>query len=709
MAMRPKAYEGKEPYIFVSYAHKDDDQVFEILSALGEKGYRVWYDEGITPGSEWTEDIARHLDDSAMVIAFITPASMASKNCRREINYALFKEKPFLSIFLEKTEMSPGMMMQLSVQQSILRYDYTSWESFIDKILRCPEIAPCKIPEPVKKPSEESDKETVTEAPGAVDPVSKTEHAADESAMIMPTGPKEIAPVNSRKAEVPAKTDTVLKVHPVEPEGLKTQKTKKKLPLIPILLGIACIVLVVFVVTILGGVKTSWGEEYKSDSKRVDISGRKFTQSDLTGIAGLKKLETVIIIDCDFSNCDFSNIKLASDSINNLRIDNCTGINDFSFLKGKKIGHVILNGCDSFSDLSFLDLPSLYTLHLDGTAVVDLSALKGSKISELSFRDTEVSDISFAAEMTSLNEIAGSGSKVTSLAALEDLENLRRIDFSGCSISEFPEYLEALKLAGVNLSGCGLTDVGFLSNCTRLDTLYLSDNPLLQDLGELLDNNKGALKNLSLSRTGIGAETLKALAPCTQLETLSVSGIPMDDLSFVSKMSNLSSLTAENCGITDISALAGLSKLKLIRLAFNNIEDVGPLKKSLESAYDPIVDLSFNRLTSAEALPEKRYDAIFLHGNDNCIGPTLHTGVKANCISLPWNDGLLDSGRLVGWGYNDIYLVDCPKVKQVEVSETNSHCRFFTEQELMKALYDKEIYYDNKLNYDYPYEVYQSR
>ena len=77
--MRPRAYEGKEPYIFVSYAHKDDDQVFEILSALGEKGYRVWYDEGITPGSEWTEDIARHLDDSAMVIAFITPASMASK------------------------------------------------------------------------------------------------------------------------------------------------------------------------------------------------------------------------------------------------------------------------------------------------------------------------------------------------------------------------------------------------------------------------------------------------------------------------------------------------------------------------------------------------------------------------------------------------------------------------------------------------------
>ena len=310
--------------------------------------------------------------------------------------------------------------------------------------------------------------------------------------------------------------------------------------------------------------------------------------------------------------------------------------------------------------------------------------------------------------MPSLIDIAGSGSKVTSLAALEDLENLQRIEFSGCSISEFPKYLESLRLAGVDLSGCGLTDVGFLSNCTLLNTLYLSDNPHLQDLGELLENNKGALKNLSLSRTGIGAETLRALAPCTQLKTLSVSGIPMDDLSFVSKMSNLSSLTAENCGLTDISALAGLSKLTIIRLAFNNIEDVGPLKQSLKSAYNPIVDLSFNRLTSAEYLPENSYEALLLHGNDERIGPTLHVGIGTTSISLPWGDGLLENGKLDKL-YGQIYLVDCPKVQQVKASGKNSSCRFVTEQELMTALYNKEVYFRKDINYDYPYEVYQSR
>ena len=55
-AFRP--YEGQEPFIFISYAHKNSDQVMPILEKLDEAGYRVWYDDGIAPGSEWPEYIA---------------------------------------------------------------------------------------------------------------------------------------------------------------------------------------------------------------------------------------------------------------------------------------------------------------------------------------------------------------------------------------------------------------------------------------------------------------------------------------------------------------------------------------------------------------------------------------------------------------------------------------------------------------------------
>lgn len=139
------AYEGPENYIFVSYAHKDTDRVFPIMEALHNRGYRIWYDEGIAPGSEWPEDIAQHMHNSAMVIAFISANSMVSVNCRREINFALSKQKPFLPLFLEPTDMPLGMELQLSAQQSVLRHNYSSEAKFIEKICACPDIDCCRI------------------------------------------------------------------------------------------------------------------------------------------------------------------------------------------------------------------------------------------------------------------------------------------------------------------------------------------------------------------------------------------------------------------------------------------------------------------------------------------------------------------------------------------------------------------------------------
>ena len=142
--MRPAVYEGKESYIFISYAHKDSEPVFQIVNELADRGFRIWYDDGIAPGSEWPENIAQHLTDAGMVMAFLSPNAVASPHCRREINFALSKRKPFLSVVLEKTEMPLGLEMQLSAQQNIPRYSYPQWDEFIGKILKCPAIEPCR-------------------------------------------------------------------------------------------------------------------------------------------------------------------------------------------------------------------------------------------------------------------------------------------------------------------------------------------------------------------------------------------------------------------------------------------------------------------------------------------------------------------------------------------------------------------------------------
>lgn len=145
--MRPPAYEGPENYAFISYAHKDSKKVMPIAKYMADKGYRIWYDDGIAPASEWPENIALHLYKSALFIAFITDNYVASPNCRREFTFALQKNRPFLGVILEKTDLPLGVEMQLSAQQCIVRQNFAEEADFLNRILTCPEFAFCKMGE----------------------------------------------------------------------------------------------------------------------------------------------------------------------------------------------------------------------------------------------------------------------------------------------------------------------------------------------------------------------------------------------------------------------------------------------------------------------------------------------------------------------------------------------------------------------------------
>ena len=59
------AYRGNETYIFISYAHADAQAVYKEITKFHRQGYRVWYDEGISPGNEWTDEIAEALTQCA--------------------------------------------------------------------------------------------------------------------------------------------------------------------------------------------------------------------------------------------------------------------------------------------------------------------------------------------------------------------------------------------------------------------------------------------------------------------------------------------------------------------------------------------------------------------------------------------------------------------------------------------------------------------
>lgn len=122
------AYRGGEPYVFVSYAHVDSAMVFAQIKGFNENGYNVWYDEGISPGNEWTDEIADALQKCGLFVVFITPASVLSPNVLNEINYAIDEKKPFLAIHLQETTLRAGIKLQIGTKQAILKYNMTDEE-----------------------------------------------------------------------------------------------------------------------------------------------------------------------------------------------------------------------------------------------------------------------------------------------------------------------------------------------------------------------------------------------------------------------------------------------------------------------------------------------------------------------------------------------------------------------------------------------------
>jgi TolB-like protein len=117
------AYSGNEPYAFVCYAHADANTVYPELTWLRDLGYNIWYDEGISPGEEWTQELANAIEGASHFLFFVSSASIESRYCRNEIQYATTLDKPILAIHLEPTQLSGGLSLSLGLSQAIFRHE----------------------------------------------------------------------------------------------------------------------------------------------------------------------------------------------------------------------------------------------------------------------------------------------------------------------------------------------------------------------------------------------------------------------------------------------------------------------------------------------------------------------------------------------------------------------------------------------------------
>lgn len=123
-APRPfEAYKGDEDFVFVSYAHADAGAVYPDLKLLKDAGFNVYYDEGISPGSRWTSELADAIENCTVFLAFLSPSAVGSENCTNEVEFAVSRRKPILIVHVAETEMPAGLELSLGGRQALMKHE----------------------------------------------------------------------------------------------------------------------------------------------------------------------------------------------------------------------------------------------------------------------------------------------------------------------------------------------------------------------------------------------------------------------------------------------------------------------------------------------------------------------------------------------------------------------------------------------------------
>lgn len=109
------AYIGDEPYLFVSYSHRDTEKVYPILDTLYDNKYRMWYDESCETGNDFRDELKNKIEGCSGVILFVSEASMNSPFCGMEILCAKEKNKRIFPVYLgDNLDIPPAFQIFLA-------------------------------------------------------------------------------------------------------------------------------------------------------------------------------------------------------------------------------------------------------------------------------------------------------------------------------------------------------------------------------------------------------------------------------------------------------------------------------------------------------------------------------------------------------------------------------------------------------------------
>lgn len=113
MSKELTAYEGNEPYIFVSYSHRDTMQVCRVMKIIEREKFRFWYDDTMEIGEDFREELRVRIENCSAFLLFISANSMGSKYCGMEIITAFKYNKKIYPVYLTDEVVIPAPLKMI--------------------------------------------------------------------------------------------------------------------------------------------------------------------------------------------------------------------------------------------------------------------------------------------------------------------------------------------------------------------------------------------------------------------------------------------------------------------------------------------------------------------------------------------------------------------------------------------------------------------
>lgn len=489
--LRP--YEGSQPYIFVSYAHKNDAAVLEIIGTLQSRGFRVWYDEGIEAGSEWPESIASHLERAQLVLAFLSPAYLQSDNCRKEMHYALTKKKPVINVYLEQTELSPGMEMQIGNLFALMKYTYPSEAYFYDKLFSAELLDAGKF--------------------------------AGEAPELPPEAPAE-PPREKKRKEKKSRAETPRRERPAKAPKPERPKKKRR--------GIAAAIVAVVLVGCLiaaGIVGHFTGLLYRFTARTVavqtlpddtvaafqnplleqaarDYAGKpvgELTVADLKGLTAL-----YVCGDRFWFSAPQQGVDTAAAGVESAEVVDPSG-QSVTVQRGD---------IRELSDLAYF--PSLRELSLEFQSLTTLGSLPACGVEMFDVSANRLTSLAGIEQLPKLTALLADGNAVTDLTGLGRCLNVRTLHLNGANVSELSELRALTKLQDITLSHCTRRELLIPLHKSSLTRVTLVDCDLRGNFFRSFDRER-SVTSLTLIRCEL--DSTSGLEDFTGLTELTLRGV----------------------------------------------------------------------------------------------------------------------------------------------------------------------------------------